>query len=278
MESRTLSGGLHATSAPLCSSGGGLLYDTEEVAVLLQKELEELCEKRGWKNIHLRLRAEAPLNGWQHIADKFCTFHIDLAGGEEHVWTKIFRAKTRNQVRKAEKYNFTLHTGNDSIPEFVDLMHTCMKELGSPYPPQNLFVNATKHYSDDMKVLLLKDNGTPIAGTTLFFHGPFVSNPWAVCLKDYHPHCANTLLYWESIKEGIRRHKVTFDLGRSSYGSGTFDFKRRLGATPNPLHIYNRVHQPAGMGLLKTHFPTIWQKLPSFITKIAGPYFLRELL
>ena len=276
-------GARHAISGPLSSSGGGLVAATPQAEEALLSLAGELARQEGWRYVLLRLTRPLRAGEWW-LREGYVTFSLDLSQGEEHVWRRIFRDKTRNQVRKARKYGFRVEQGHHLLPRFWAVLHEGMRELGSPCPPPSIFRCAVEHFGPQVEFLVLFDGDLPVAGTVLFFHRRTVANPWAVSLRRYRPQCANTLLYHEIVKLGCRRGMERFDLGRSLRGSGTYHFKRRLGAQEQPLYYYYWARKEQDLppapqeSAPPAWFPRLYSRLPRTLTRRLGALLIKELV
>jgi hypothetical protein len=89
-------------------------------------------------------------------------------------------------------------------------------------------------------------------------------------------------LYWNLLSRAVERNSPLFDFGRSSVDSGTFKFKKQWGSIPAAAHWQYylrrgsaeamRPDQGANAKLVK-----IWQKLPLWVTRLAGPAIVRGI-
>ena len=281
---RSILTGLHAVSGPLSSSGGGLYAETPNTLAVLLQHVEAFTKERGLDYLQLRLQSPVDAGDWLEVSDRYVTFIMDLEGGEERVWSEVFRAKTRNQVRKAQSYKFSVRSGHEQIGPFVNVLHKGIKELGSPSPGRKLFEVSSEIFRDKVDFIVVFDRETPIAGSVLFFHKEKVANPWAVTLKKYRPHSANSLLYWEIVRLACSRDMRYFDLGRSLRDSGTYHFKRRLGAEEKPLYYYYYLNRRKSIPIVddttkvKSLRRLIWSRLPDIITKTLGGRLIKQLI
>ena len=283
---RPLLGPAHAVSAPLSSSGGGLVADDEVTALALLEAASGLTRDGDLHYCQLRLVEPAPSAealGWQ-LDDGYVRFILDLAGGEDVVWRQRFRDKTRNQVRKAEKAGLTIHVGREHVGELAALLHDGLKEMGSPSPSRRLLERAADVFGQDMEVVLVRHLGVAVAGSVLFFNGSDAANPWAVCRSAYRSLCANNLLYWHLVRVCCSRGCAVLDMGRSSRGSNTAAFKRHLGAEERALYYYFFLHHARAMRKVdphQRHFAPaqfLWKKMPDILTRRLGDFLLRELM
>ena len=281
---RSLIGGNHAVSCPLSSSGGGILFDSNNHLYFILDKIERYTKDKKLDYSLLRLKYPIDAKNWECVSNKYVTFIMDLDSDIEYVWSNVFRAKTRNQVRKGQSYNFEICHGHEYMEIFFEILHKGVKELGSPTPGVKMFKEAINNFGNDIEFLILLDKGSPISGTVLFYHNDVVANPWAVTLKKYRSTCANTLLYWEIVKHACNRGIKKFDLGRSLIDSGNYHFKRRLGAKEKPLYYYYYLNKRKNIPVIDSskgmqkYFTIIWKRLPDIITKRIGHRVTKELI
>ncbi len=276
----------HAVTGPLSSSGGGVYGETAEAELALLDAARKYAGMYGLDYIHIRMNRElkSKPEGWRYIDDVYSTHIMDLKADADHVWQSVFRAKTRNQVRKALRYNYNVKIGHRYIDEFHAVLNRGVKELGSPCPGKKLFLMAAKLFKHNVDFIVVKDGGTSIAGTVLFFHQDMVSNPWAVTLKAYRSQCVNSLLYWEIVKLASNRNMQFFDLGRSMNLSSNAKFKKRIGAKSHPLHYYFYMlkdrHAPkfTKEGKLERIIKSVWTNLPDPITSSMGNTAIKQVI
>ncbi len=106
--------------------------------------------------------------------------------------------------------------------------------------------------------------------------------PWASSLREYFSKCPNNLLYWEAIQYGCVRGCKWFDFGRSSIGSGTYEFKRRWGAEPKQLY-WQVLGKNGDGGTVSAANPAyrliseLWKRAPVRVTKLIGPRIRKYL-
>jgi len=101
--------------------------------------------------------------------------------------------------------------------------------------------------------------------------------PWASAKKEYLPLCPNNLAYWEMMRWGCENRYRWFDFGRSSVGSGTYNFKKQWGAVDRPLHWQALTRTDGRSARLHAENPSYqwmiqtWRRLPVAMTKVIGP-------
>ena len=89
-------------------------------------------------------------------------------------------------------------------------------------------------------------------------------------------------MYHELLIRAIERGQTQFDFGRSSVGSGTYNFKRSWGAEPidSSWFYYDRKN---AVGTVRPDHPghqwkiAIWKRLPVWLTRRIGPAVVRGI-
>jgi hypothetical protein len=112
-----------------------------------------------------------------------------------------------------------------------------------------------------------------------------MSLPWVSSIRDTFELYPNILLYWELIAKACNEECDTFNFGRSSEDSGTYEFKRQWGAVPDPLYWYAWSDAP-GQGLeaslradsaRREGLTRLWSRLPLSVANRAGPWLRKSI-
>ena len=254
---------------------GGICADDEETALELYSHARRLCEREGADLLDLRHRAPSGL-GLAPQGSKV-TFVLQLARDPERAWTSL-DSKVRNQIRKSMKSGLEVSWhGREGLDGFYDAFATNMRDLGSPVHSRKFFATILSEFPDSARLILVTDGGRTIGGAVCLSFKDTVIVPWASSRRAYRPSCPNHLLYWEAIRwssqEGFRR----FDFGRSSRGSGTYNFKKQWGAVEQPLGWEmwgQKGHRGGPIESSDTRYATVarvWKHLPVAITRFCGP-------
>jgi serine/alanine adding enzyme len=254
---------------------GGILAESPAVFERLLAAATELAARRGIRRLELRHRAPPPIA--LPYEDDRRTLILDLgtldlgplpgaapgagesaidAGGErrvERLW-KAIGDKNRNQVRKAKKEGLTAErAGAEALSDFYRVWQINMRDLGSPAHRRRWFERIFVHLGERAAVYVVRRGADTIGGLIALEFGDHVVVPWASSDRRYFRLSPNTLLYWTVLRDTAAEGRRGFDFGRSTVGSGTFDFKRRWGATPVPLY-WHELDCAAG--------PAAWPPLP----------------
>lgn len=204
--------------------------------------------------------------------------------------------KLRSQVRKAEKNGLTSEVaeGASAVAAFYDVYSRNMRRLGSPPHSRAWFDAIHRHYSaaGDMLIVIVRHEGMAVGAGWVLLCGDKAVIPWASTLADYNPLAPNMLLYWTIQSQLCERGVRQFDFGRSTYGEGTYKFKKQWGALPVALDWREWDGQGvalqaapiavpgAGGGIKSNLRPMIesaWQKLPLAVTNSLGPRLRRYI-
>ncbi len=273
--------GCSLTSMPFLDYGG-VCADEAVVQTALIDQLNSLKEKHaaGW----VELRHVKPVMELGPGRQDKVSMILDLTGGEEQIW-KALPAKVRNQVRKAEKSGLTIQRGGkELLEEFYSVFAMNMRDLGSPVHSRAFFDHMANEFGPRLRVVLVKDKDFTVGGLISLVFKDTVLVPWASCLREYFPKCPNNLMYWNTIQESCAKGFKAFDFGRSSVGSGTYEFKRQWGAIPKQLSWqYLPAQQAAGGGgVSSSSFKyrvclEIWRRLPVPLTVQIGPRIRKYL-
>jgi len=261
---------------------GGVLADSAEAATALIDAAVGLAEQLNVQ--HLELRHEQPV---EHPAlgttiTSKVHMRLSLPGSAEELW-KTFKPKVRNQIRKADKQDFSVvWGGSDLLREFYHVFAVNMRDLGTPVFSRNLFEAILSYFPEDAELCVVRLEKQPVAAAILI-HGPGLTEvPSASSLREFNWTNANMLMYWHLLQRAVDRGQQVFDFGRSSAESSTYRFKKQWGAEPAgavwQYHVRNGspgdMRREAGK---YDRFISLWQKLPVSLTRVIGPPIVRGI-
>jgi FemAB-related protein (PEP-CTERM system-associated) len=257
---------------------GGICADTPAAGQALYAAVQrELSTRRaGLLDLRHRFATQLPL---AHYGDKV-TMVLRLENNAVQMW-KAFGAKLRNQIRKAEKAQLqTQWVGSEGVEDFYRVYVHNMRDLGSP-PHSAAFFRSILATFADARLLLVRLDKQVIGGGLCMEFQDTMLVPWASSLRTYFHLCPNNLLYWEAIRTACERGLRRFDFGRSSLGSGTYNFKKQWGALEEPLHW--QANAQGGDLINEESHATLswaveaWKRLPVSVTRVVGPLVRRRL-
>jgi serine/alanine adding enzyme len=208
---------------------------------------------------------------------------LRLEDDPESQW-KAFRAKVRNQTRKAEREGLEIINANraDLLDAFYEPFRVNMLDLGSPVHARSFFESAARHFGDRMRVFATGDGKRSVGGLVAIRFGHRVAVPWASTLRSERKRCPNNQIYWEAIKWATEQNAKEFDFGRSPREGGTYRFKKGWGAIEEPLDwrkfdskgLCLPSHSSRPGGILE-RLSEVWTRLPVSLASWIGPQIRR---
>jgi lipid II:glycine glycyltransferase (peptidoglycan interpeptide bridge formation enzyme) len=137
-------------------------------------------------------------------------------------------------------------------------------------------------FPNHSRVLVISSEGRPVAASLVHWYGQRIEVPWASSLREFNPLCANVLLYWQMLRFAIDRGFRSFDFGRSTFGEGTYHFKKQWGAEPSEL-VWEYWMADGRMPEINPKNPKFelairtWQRLPLPVASALGPLVVRNI-
>jgi FemAB-related protein (PEP-CTERM system-associated) len=262
---------------------GGVLADDDVVARLLIDRAINLADHLSVR--YLELRHEDAVEHPALISrDGPGKVHmrLPLPRSREALWEEI-PSKARNQVRKGQRTDGVISWGGtELLPEFYAVFTQNMRDLGTPTYGKSLFRTALEEFHGDAEICVVRCEDTP-AGAALLVHGAGTTEVLsASTMRRYNPLCVNMLMYWHLLERAVDRGQNTFDFGRTTPGSNTFNFKRQWGARPTSANwqYYVRSGTPSDMrpdNPRYRRFIDLWRRLPVPVTRWIGPSIVRGI-
>jgi FemAB-related protein (PEP-CTERM system-associated) len=267
-------------SMPFLDHGGILAQAATARDAMLARSLQ-LRDQFGFKVLELRNQSCEQAFDGRTREDK-ATLILDLHPGADAIW-KGLPPKVRNQVRKAEKCG--LHTeigGAEFLDDFYRIFAVNMRDLGSPVHHPAFLANIFREFGSNALLMVVREGSKTVGGLIGLIFKDTLAVPWASSLREYFPKCPNNLLYWHAIEQACLRGCNSFDFGRSSLASGTYNFKAQWGAQPVPLcwQYFCRSGSSSGSGSESKvmHMASkLWSHLPVSLTLFLGPLIRKHL-
>jgi FemAB-related protein (PEP-CTERM system-associated) len=263
---------------------GGVLAESPEAERQLTRAALELAIRQGASHIELRqaFPFSEPIEGWtlrQHKA----ALTIPLAGDPKPHWEGI-SSRLRGKVRKAQKHGaiFTVR-GKEDLATFYFLYALNMRDLGTPVYAYAFFENILRRCGQSAQILLARRAGRPGAAAIAVRKGDRIELPW-IC-QDYSEssYNMNEFLYWNCIEWACGEGASLLDLGRSTIGAGTYQFKMQWKPTVQPLYWYYWTMPGVPLPDLSPDNPKyqlavrLWKKLPLVVANRLGPWIVRNI-
>lgn len=271
--------GTSLTSLPFVDYGGIVADDAASQNALLEGA-RKLGRELGVE--YIELRQLEPVAGDFETSTHKVLMTLDLDREEESAWKKL-SSERRNRARRALKAGLSVEAaGAAELPIFYDIWTRNMRDLGSPPHSQLFFEKIIEQFAGHCSILLVRHEGQHIGAALALFWKDTFTVPWVSSLREHFRLYPNNILYWEAMRLAIQRGLGTFDFGRSSVGSGTYEFKQRWGAVATPLHwqfipVSGNVRPPVSESSKLRLAAEIWKKLPMPITRIIGPSLRKNI-
>ncbi|MBE3098092.1 MAG: FemAB family PEP-CTERM system-associated protein [Planctomycetes bacterium] len=272
--------GSHLCSLPYFDTAG-ILADDRDAADALLAQARSLMADLGTRWVELR-QAE-PLPGDLPSRTDKVTLRLPLPNDPEVLW-KALDAKVRNQVRKGQKENLTVHQGGaDLLPDFYAIYARTMRDLGSPLHHERFFRLILEQFGPAVRLFVVRSGDRPLAASLTLADALAVRVPWAGNDWRVRQSCANMLLYWSMLEHAGQRGAPCFDFGRSTRDSGTYRFKSQWGAKEVPLYWFYILRPGDEIPDLRPESPkyrlarTLWRRLPLSLACLIGPRIIARL-
>ena len=272
-------------ASPYCDLGG-VLHDNRDVRTALINKAIEFSHELGEVKLVLRERniEHTAAHDVSGLANKKVSMILSLPE-TSNVLFSSFKSKLRSQIKKAEKNGLIFKFGNQDhhLSAFYTIFTHNMKQLGSPTHSYEWFKQIRNNYTDNFSIGLIYYNDLAVGTGILIRQNNSCFIPWASTITAYNRLAPNMLLYWNMLKLACDYQCDLFDFGRSTYGEGTYKFKKQWGAEPVPLiwsqydtqgrkTIENLKH-----GSLRKLSERVWRVLPLFAVNRIGPHIRKYI-
>ena len=266
-----------------------LLAADEVSAGALIDQAVSLARQQKAKYLELRTGDNSLLAGRTDLVrgDLYVRWLISLADDTDVVWSGL-RKPIQRQVKKSQKLGVQvrLAQSREEVAHYYRLhLQTRTKKHGMPAQPQQYFYRLWDVFaaSKAMQLLLAEYQGTVIAGMILIASGTTLRYAYGASDERFLHLAPNDLLMWTALQLGCAQGYQTFDLGRTARDNeGLMEFKRRWGATQEPLPYYYYPHVE-GLASTSEHslkfrlLTSCWKKLPLPVAGSLGGYIYRHM-
>jgi FemAB-related protein (PEP-CTERM system-associated) len=260
-----------------------------EAAQQLINQAVELGRRHGARYVELRTGPSPVLDVREDFVanDNYVSWRLALGAGEAKVWAGVEKPVQR-QVRKSHKLGVTIRFAQER--DEMDIYHrlhvgTRSGKHGMPAQPRAFFRGLWDRFGADgtVQALFAEHEGRTIAGMVLFAAGDTVHYAYGASEEQSLHLAPNNLLMWESIAWAIGNGYKVFDMGRTARDNpGLMEFKRKWGATADPLPYY---YWPHVAGLASTSetsrkyqlLTACWKRLPLPVASTLGGALYKHL-
>lgn len=257
-----------------------ILAENEDSANDLIDQAIQLAKQRKVRYLELRTGNDEAMSKRTDMArsDLYVHWLLPLTADPDMTWSKL-RKPIQHQIKKSRKLGVQVRMAEqrEDVAHYYRLhLQTRSKKHGMPAQPQRFFYGLWDAFapSGKMQLLLAEHEGNIIAGMVLLASGNTVRYAYGASDESYLNLAPNNLLMWTAISWGCTEGYQIFDMGRTAIDNeGLMEFKRRWGASQEPLPYYYYPHME-GLSSVSEHswkfrlLTACWRRLP---LEIAGP-------
>lgn len=259
---------------------GGALADSPAIETSLMKCLTNRATELG--ATHIEFRDTHHREGWLQKTEK-ASLTLKLPKNGDSLWADI-GSKVRAQIKKAESNDLSIRFGRaELLTDFYQVFAINMRDLGTPVYSRRFFEQLITNTELNAEIVVAYHHGKPVSCGFLMGNKDTLEIPWASTLRRANSLNANMFLYWQILKRAIEQEYAFFDFGRSSVDAGTFKFKKQWGAQALQLYWHYWLRDTDKIPALNPNNPkfrlaiAVWQLLPVWLTKIIGPFLVKNL-
>jgi FemAB-related protein (PEP-CTERM system-associated) len=274
--------GSELTSMPYIDYGGVFHRDSlgEDQRERCDRELYNYALQLGkaLRIKRLQVRSLRPADPRFTINTEKIAQHLALAPSASEQLKRL-PAERRNRLRRSEKFGVTTEVLPPDAPgafdEFCEIYCTNMRDLGSPSHSREFFRQTVQRFGDRLALFVIRHKSAMIAAALSFEYRGILALPFSGALLTARPVYGSNTLYWSAIRMAIEHGCHMFDFGRSSAGSGIFEFKRRWDPEPHQNYwstLFFRTDAKAPRERKEMQLATnVWRHMPLAIARALGP-------
>ncbi|NUU01801.1 FemAB family XrtA/PEP-CTERM system-associated protein [Herbaspirillum robiniae] len=266
------------SSLPFCVYGG-VAGDHAPARAALDQAAIRLARELGVD--HLEYRNLEPQHADWPSKALYVTFRKEIEADDEANMQAIPR-KQRAMVRKGIKFGLQSEIDNDT-ERFFAAYSASVHRLGTPVFSRKYFRVLAEVFGQDCEVLTITKDGQTVSSVMSFYFRDEVLPYYGGGNASARDLAANDFMYWELMRRAAARGIRIFDFGRSKQGTGSFDFKKNWGFTPQPLHYEYQLLRaqsvpdtnplnPKYQLMIKT-----WKRMPLWAANLIGPHIVKNL-
>jgi len=260
---------------------GGLCCREPEAERRLLAEAQRLVERLGAAYLELR--------GTREVGERLPTLKhkvsmmLELNPEPETIWA-AFKSKQRTEIRRAERNELEVESGGiELLAPFYAVLAKGWHGHGTPLYRKDYFAAILTAFPEQTRIFIVRHHDRPVATAFNGFYRGSVEGMWLGIDPRYRHLNANTLLYWEMIKDACLRQMNIFHFGRSSVDSGGEFFKKKWNATPRQLYWQYILGTMRSTPRLNVDNPRyrlasrVWRRMPLSLTTMIGPMIARSI-
>jgi FemAB-related protein (PEP-CTERM system-associated) len=278
---RSMLFGAHLSSLPYFDASGLLAADEAAGEALLAaaRDLRRRC-RAEW----VELRQMQPLTPPLPARTDKVTLWLPLPRGAPAAWQQL-KTKVRTKVRKSQAGDLAAAGGGgELLKAFCAVYARTMRDLGSPPHGRRFFAAILGAFGPAVRLFVVRAGDRPLAAALTLRDHAALRVPWSGSDRRFRRLGANRLLYWTMLAHAADAGAPTFDFGRSSRDSGTYQFKREWGARPVPLYWHYLLPEGRPLPQLRpdsTKYRAMvacWRRLPTWAARLLGPRLIAKLV
>lgn len=265
-------------STPFCVYGGALAQDPGVYEALVLRACE-LARSLGVD--HLELRNRRRMHPQWPARELYVTFRRPISPDADENLRAIPR-KQRAMVRKGAKEGLRAEVHRDVGRHYATYAES-LRNLGTPVFAQRYLAELQRVFGEDCEILAIEHRGRAIASCMSFYFRDEVLPYYGGGTRAARSLAGNDFMYWQVMERARQRGSRWFDFGRSKRGTGSYDFKRYWGFEPEQLYYEYHLVRAAAVPELSPANPrygrliAAWQRLPLWLTRLAGPPLAKYL-
>lgn len=265
-------------SLPFCVYGG-IAATSDDASAVLDQAAQKLASRLGVDHLEYRnLCVRHP--DWLY-KNLYVTFRKTLHPLVEQNFLDIPR-KQRAMVRKG------MASGLQSVIDFdVDRFYqaysSSVHRLGTPTFSKNYFKILLQVFGDNCEIVSVCRGKETIGSVLVFYFRDHVLPYYGGGMEAARTLGGNDFMYWEVMRLACERGFRVFDFGRSKLGTGSFNFKKNWGFSPQSLNYEYQLHGAKNIpdnNPLNPKYAFLinaWRKLPLRVANAIGPHVVRHL-
>jgi FemAB-related protein (PEP-CTERM system-associated) len=263
---------------------GGPVADTPEAEWAVVARAKELAEELGVD--YLEFRNQRVLDGSIHgsgwTTDSSRATFRKIIDPDPDKNMKAIPRKQRAMVRKGIEAGLTSEMDDDVSRMYATLLE-CKRNLGTPFFDKHYLQTIKETFGDQSEILTVVRGRDTICSVMSFRYKDEILPYYGgggVAARKYR---GNDFMYWCVMERACQNGVRIFDYGRSTVGSGPYNFKRYWGFAPEPLGYQYHLVRGSALPNLNPANPKyrraieMWKRLPLPLAAILGPPIARRL-
>lgn len=264
----------------LFSSHCEMLSDNQKIENKLIDFAVKLAKERNVNYLEIKNKKQLFFNNLVRN-NNYVTMIFNSNVSLEQAWLS-FPSYVRKQIKKSAKSNLTSVISKDNFNEFYNLLSLTMKRHGTPVHSKLFYKKILDNFEESTLVKIKLKDKIISAYLLIGYNGKLFSLAGASDTEFWKLR-PNELVTWETISYAVKYQYQFVDLGRSIIDSGTYFFKKKMGAKPFELNYYYylnnsndipQINQSNSKYKLAT---SVWKKIPVDFTKKYGHYLIRYI-